>query len=264
MTGKNEPGWQPERPTCVSPLNDLPMILNRRSFLRWSLGTGLGLHSIAPARSRSLVSDGLHPISPERVVVLTDTWEGHDQRLEAFLRASLSKPFDLHSWFGVPMGRHQVAGEKIDPIFRLMREMTDYYGVPHLFPKWATMLAHREALASTGIGHGFGLLHQFQDDGMVQLTNSPVDWWLFLFPQGVRWEAVDDRPVFGMVGQVFPPNHFRLPALKLRTWELSSRVGWQIAKTDGWERIAKLDRLTVAQVVNQAILGGASAIGVRH
>jgi hypothetical protein len=86
---------------------------------------------------------------------------------------------------------------------------------------------------------------------MLQLRNPPVDWWLVLFPGGVEWDAPDGNPVFGMIGHVFPPGP--LPGLKLRTWELTSRAGQDLG-TDDWSWIAGLDRLTAAQVVNQAIL----------
>lgn len=233
-------------------------MLNRRSFLRRSLATGITLPSVAAGatvshacspseferlmamadsldllgrpHSWSLVRDGFHPVSPERVIVMTgqggDGWSSRDHCLEDSLRESLAEPFDLHSWCGSSMGTYHVptilpAG-KLDLTFRLMRVMTDQYRVPHFFPKWATMLAKREALGSTGMGHGFGLLHQFQDDGAVKLTNAPVDWWLVLFPGGIEWDSGDGKPVFGMIGHVFPPDHWNLPSLKLRVWELSS------------------------------------------
>lgn len=260
--------------------------MNRRSFLQNAVATGIGLHGVAlvsateepPSttneferfmakndtldllgrpRSWSLVRDGFHPISPERVIVMSDHggdgWWDRDRRQEDSLRATLSEPFKFVSWWGVPMETYRVPENKLDLIFRLMRVMTDHYRVPHLFPKWATMLAKREALGSTGMGHGFGLLHQFQDDGNVQLTNAPVDWWLVLFPGGIEWDACDDKPVFGMIGHVFPPHHWELPGLKLRVWELGSLAGRHLA----WARIARMDRMAAAQVVNRAILWAA-------
>jgi hypothetical protein len=266
-------------------------MLDRRSFFRWSLVTGLGLHGDAPAgaadkpssepppyspneferivamcnsldvlgrpRSWSLVRDGFHPISPERVIVMSekggDGWSSRECHLEDCLREYLSESFELKSWCGLPMGTYHVPTGKLDLIFRLMQEMTDYYRVPHLFPIWAINLAKREALASTGTGQGFGLLHQFQDDGIVQLTNTPVDWWLALFPGGVEWGAWDGKPVFAMIGHIFPSHHRELPGLKLRAWQLTSCVGRRM-DTDSWARIAELDRMNAAQTVNLAIL----------
>lgn len=251
-------------------------MLNRRSFLRRSLATGITLpgvaagatvsHPCSPSEferlvamadsldllgrphSWSLVRDGFHPISPERVIVMTDQggdgWSSRDHSQEDSLRASLGKTYHVPTL---------LSAGKLDLIFRLMRVMTDHYRVPPLFPKWATMLAKREALGSTGIGYGFGLLHQFQDDGEIELTNAPVDWWLALFPGGIEWDAWDGKPVFGMIGHVFPPDHWNLPGLKLRVWELSSRAV-RAKDTDAWPGIAKMDRAIAAQVVNRAIV----------
>jgi len=269
-------------------------MLGRRSFLRWPMATGLGLRSVLPAwasdkpsfeppyspnefervfascdtfdvlgrpRFWPLVREGFHPISPERVIVIADMggdgWSGRDRRQEDRLRASLSEPLDVISWCGSPIGRSHLAAEKLSLIFRLVRAMTDHYQAPHLFPGWATGLAKREALGSTGMGHGFGLLHQFQDDGLVRLTNAPVDWWLVLFPDGAEWESFDDQPVFGMIGHVFPAHHRDVPGLAMRTWELTYRVAGHVANSlDGgsWARIARMDRIAAARAVNRATL----------
>jgi hypothetical protein len=52
-----------------------------------------------------------------------------------------------------------------------------------------------------------GLLPQFQHDGEVELANAPADWRLVLFPGGIECDAWDGKPVFGMIGHIFPPNH---------------------------------------------------------
>lgn len=163
------------------------------------------------------------------------------------------EPFSVQSWCGVPLGCHRVPESKLDPIFRLMRTMTDYYGVPHLFPTWATGLARREALGSTAIGQGLALVHQFQDDGFVKPKDGSVDWWLFLFPDGIEWEAMDNEPVFGMIAHVFSP-HLDSPGIKLRAWSLATCVGRNIVRSTGgldWARIASMDRPLAAQLVNR-------------
>jgi hypothetical protein len=157
------------------------------------------------------------------------------------------------------LDRQGLARTKFRVILRLMSVLTDYYRVPQRFERWVDFLARREALMSTGFGGGFGLVHQFQDDGPVELSNNPVDWWLFLFPAGVDWDALDGAPVYGMLGHLFPPQHYSLPALKLRVYELAgSLVPRQIAgggKVDApvWERLARLDRLSAARAVNLSI-----------
>jgi hypothetical protein len=208
-----------------------------------------------------LVREGFHPISPERVIVITDRGgdgcSSRDRRYEDTLRASLNEPLDRARLCGMTTSGIHLRAGKLELIFRLMRVMTDYYQVPHLFPNWTAGLAKREELGSTGMGRGFGLLHQFQNEGMVQLTNAPVDWWLVLFPDGADWGSLDDESVFGMIGHIFPPHHRELPGLKMRSWELTYRAAHHIvtdADRGGWARIARTDRITAAQVVNRATL----------
>ena len=197
-------------------------------------------------RCWSLVRERFHPISPERVIVMTEKGGDGCNRLNGSFQKSLPDPFNF------PAGKFAL-------ISRLMQVMTDHYRLPESSSKWATKLAKREALASTGIGCGFGLLHQFQDVGSnVELVNPPVDWWLALFPEGIKWDALDEKPVFGMIGHVFPGHFFKSYGLALRVWELTGRSARNVAQefgTDAWMRIARLDRITAAQVVNQAIVG---------
>jgi hypothetical protein len=262
-----------------------PELVNRRSFLRRSLASGLGLSSPGAAdpgatctptselaesevglteyertianltnldllgrpRSWSLVRQGLHPITPERVVTVTDRggygWYSRDRQRKARLQERL-----IHL---------QLPARKLDLILRLMHVITDHYRAPYLFEPWATGLAKREALGSTGLGYGFGLLHQYQDKSDVGLVNPPVDWWLVLFPEGVDWGSFDEQLSYSMIGHVFPPYHARLPALKLMAYELSSRVGLAVMKLGekptAWRQIAAMDRITAARTVNQVI-----------
>jgi hypothetical protein len=196
-----------------------------------------------------------------------DGWGNRDRRLEDSLRITLSDPAKLHSSCIGRQNKLLVDGHlcavcryplsvilpegKLDLIFRMMRVMTDHYRVPYLFPTWSKRMAEREALGSTGCGYGFGLLHQFQDDGIVGLDNYPVDWWMVIFPEGVDWDAYDDKPVYGMIGHVFP--HL-MPCFALGVYEKTHRAVWEM-KVAGitWERLAKVDRVTAARVVNQAV-----------
>lgn len=197
-------------------------------------------------RDWSLVRQGFHPVSPERVVIMTekggDGWLARDREKDDHLCSRLDR-------LGLPAG-------KLDLILRLMQIVTDHYRVPHLYEPWVMRLAKREALGSTGMGNGFGLLHQFQDDGQVTLTNAPVDWWLFLFPGGVDWDALDGEPVYGMIGHIFPPHHRQLPGLSLRVWEMTSRVARRVMGEEvdpgAWQRLARWNRVHAAREVNMA------------
>lgn len=122
-------------------------MLNRRSFLRWPLVSGLGIAATtSPPRdpsdadilvddyerllarpgsldllglphSWSLVQQGLHPIAPERVIVLTE--RGGDGRASRN-REAQARLRDHMAHLGLHPG-------KFDLILWLMRVVTDHY-----------------------------------------------------------------------------------------------------------------------------------------
>jgi hypothetical protein len=180
------------------------------------------------------------------VVVLTEQrWSGDQHPLTQDLRER------FHG---------KLSAEKVGWIVRLTTVLADHYAIP--VERWAVVMAKREALASTGLGHGVGLLHQFQDflDHPSQgchIANPPVDWWLFLFPEGIEWNDFDGRPVFGMIGHVFESIEpgLQLPAYCLTT-QAARAVAWTGQEMDptAWRRLSRLDRISAAQRVNTAVL----------
>ena len=240
-------------------------MIHRRSFLRSPLAANLGRpiprqragasHNdwaylgrkawryLGVPRDQASLRRGLHPIAPERVVVLTEQrWSGDQHPLTQDLRER------FHG---------KLSAEKVWWIVRLTTVLADHYHVP--LERWAVGLAKREAHGSAGLGHGAGLLHEFQDfhSQDFHIANPPVDWWLFLFPEGVEWDAFDGRPVFGMVGHVFAwlQPVPRLPAYVLTT-QAARAVAWTGQEMDptAWQRLSRLDRISAAQRVNTAVL----------
>lgn len=247
----------PAIPTESSSPNDLEQIVAECK----------SLDILGRPRSWGLVREGLHPISPERVITGCDGWCSRDRIEEEALRATLTDPAKLHAaCVGKPGHDHgpnrckvcryplsvSLPAEKLDRIFRLMRVLTDYYRVPHLFSKWAKSCAHRESLGSTGFGRGFAMPHQFQNEGEVLLTNPPVDWWLILFPEGTNWNACDAEPVYGMIAHVFLNRHSEWPGLSLRVWALTEGIPFGM-KAEDWKRIAKMNRVDAARAINSEI-----------
>lgn len=247
-------------------------MLNRRFFVAGA--AGMALSGIAAAgrgddgmpisqpvdvlgRPPSSALDQIRdPITPDRVVVIDRGRDGQTSDRHKSLKAMLSRPYQVDGVGGQSLGPFQAPGGKLDTIFRMMGHMTHYYRTPRLFAKWSIGLARREGLGSTGVGRGFALIHQFQDDAPVQPKNGAVDWWLILFPSGVDWESFDGEPVFGMIAHVFRPRPFDSLGLKMRAWMLATIVGQQIGASpagDGWSYIARLDRSHAARLVNAAI-----------
>ena len=244
-------------------------MIHRRSFLRSPLAANLGRpiprqragaslndwaylgrkawRYLGVPRDQASLRRGLHPIALERVVVLTEQrWSGDQHPLAQDLRER------FHG---------KLSAAKVWWIVRLTTVLADHYRIP--VEPWAVALAKREALGSAplGLGRGTGvaLLHQFQfqDDRQVRLANPAVDWWLFLFPEGIEWQAVDDQPVFGMIGHVFESHQ---PGLQLPVWVLSNETAGTVMMKGqevdqmAWKRLARLDRISAARRVNDAVV----------
>jgi hypothetical protein len=218
----------------------------------------------------SIVREGFHPISPERVVILDPesrrrlSWNDTDLK-ERIQKVLLQRC----TWCNrlMPYSR-----EKLDLIVEMMDILTTFYHRPDFLEDWATRLARREALGSTGIGYGFGLLHDFQPgywppDGPpeedVRTMNPPVDWWLFLFPGGVDWDSLDEKPVYFMIGPVLS---LRKPGLYLSVMEAISRgvryVCHHRSDVTKWvNELVFMDRIAAARAMNQLLAQGLKPMG---
>ena len=115
-------------------------------------------------RSWSTTQDGFHPISPERIIILDAEHrrqlklanEGIKQRILTRLRQS-------KCWNSPPY-----SNDKLDLIVGIMNNLKTFYQRPETADDradWTTTYAVREALGSCGLGHGIGLLHDFQRMG---------------------------------------------------------------------------------------------------
>jgi hypothetical protein len=146
-----------------------------------------------------------------------------------------------------------------------MERLASHYGRPDLFVTWARTLWGREALGSTGVGLGLGLLHDFQAyQSTVRTDNDIVDWWLVLLPAGVDWRAIDDEPVYSMVGPVMEE---RQPGSYLRVMEGISRSLRHLVLADGFDpsawatRLAGLPAAEAPREVNHVAARGLAAAG---
>ncbi|HEX7378726.1 MAG TPA: hypothetical protein VF278_16515 [Pirellulales bacterium] len=205
-------------------------------------------------RPTSTANDSSHPIAPERVIVLDKgNCRGPALAQHPSLRAELAKPICLNRGHDRPLDYCQLPEAKLDPVLQIMNVMAGYYRSPQLHVRWSRGLTCREALASTGLGRGFALVHQFQDDAAVQTRNDHIDWWLILSPTGIDWASFDGEPVFGMLAHVFPAPQSNAIGLRMRAWCPATVVGHQVGASLGWPHIARLSRPHAARVVNRAI-----------
>lgn len=204
---------------------------------------GCDMRALGVPRRSSLVEEGYHPVAPDRVVILDDA----DLRRLRDRHRGIKRRFSWQEdrwrercqekgWTAAPLP----AG-KLDLCVGLMERLSSHYLRPDLFERWAETLWKREQLGSTGIGYGFGVLHDFQAYGTkVETANGIADWWLVLLPGGIDWHAFDGEPVHYMVGPVMEE---RKPGDYLRVLEGISRGMRNLVRTEGFDPAAWTGRL---------------------
>jgi hypothetical protein len=199
------------------------------------------MHVLGNPRSWSLVSQGLHPFAPERVVVMKQGTFG--DLCGCDLRRQIDKQIEVE--FGHMKGfeKNRFPDPKRESIYWMMDAMCGYYAVPYL-EHWVVGLAGREILASTG-WCGTGIAHQYQRGGEVPVDNPPYDWWLFLFPEGHEWAAMDEQPVFAVFAHVARNN--KSGGLMLPLWALTEAI--QKTVTD-WSQVAQMGRVGACRYLN--------------
>jgi hypothetical protein len=219
-------------------------------------------------RSWSVVSRGFHPFSPGRIVVLR-TGSGHSwwgggygdrcgrparRRIDAQIDVEIDETIQRtrrinpgyepeSSWF---------PDSKRESIYWIMDVMANRYGDRSRFEPWVVGLAGRELLGVEAF-QGCALAHQFQHKGgAVTVECPPVDWWLFLFPGGIDWSALDDEPIFAVIAHVARDSEYASYGPHMRsTWALAERV-WCAVDGD-WAWIARMRRVEAARHLNPLV-----------
>jgi hypothetical protein len=212
-------------------------------------------------RSWSVVSRGLHPFSPERIVVLPSDvdrlrcgggfggWRGTEvrRRIDRRIDEEIEETKRRNPGYEPPEG--WFPDSQRDSICRMMDVMANHYGDRSKFEPWAVGLTRRELLGSTA-AHGSALAHQFQyGGGAVRVDCPPVDWWLFLFPAGIGWSAIDEKPVFGIIAHVARGGeHANQGSAMPPVWCLAGGVLHAVG--DDWARVARMGRVEAAWHLN--------------
>lgn len=202
--------------------------------------------------SWSLVQDRFLPLSPDRVAILPtpngkstygpfDCLRYGDNRVATAV-GELAEEYD-RDW------KTRVSVGKMSVILRIIYEMTTYYQRTDLFRHWASGLAAREHLGSTGTGDHFGWVHQFQRGRGITPVNGTVDWWLFLVPEGCCFDSCDGKPVNLLIGYVFPSPCS--PRLQLEVYLTAKTVG---SLGQSVVAVSQMDRISAARFVNEHVV----------
>ncbi len=199
------------------------------------------MHVLGHPRSWSLVTQGLHPFAPERVVVMRQRnyvdLGGRD------LRRQIDKQIEVEFGHMEGFDKKWFPDSKRESIYWMMDTMCGHYGVAYL-EHWVVGLAGREILASTGRG-GVGMAHQYQRGGEVPVDNPPCDWWLFLCPDGQEWAAIEDQPIFAMITHV--AHHSAVSWTMLPQWALTQGLSRTV---QDWSQIAQMGRVDACRHLN--------------
>lgn len=202
----------------------------------------------------SLVRQGWHPFSPERVVILPHDLEHtlSNQRVKTITAGILRTRPAISGIHG--QQRTQLCQtEKAGYCIRIMKLMTDYYCVPqHLFD-WSRGLIERESLATSRLGIHTGIVHQFQRATQLVTRNAPVDWWLFLAPHGIEFLGCDDEPAHVLVGlAVTRTPWFDGATVELGAYYFMSQLFHPASGID-IRAVSRMDRRAAARQVNSRI-----------
>ena len=199
------------------------------------------MHVLGNPRSWSLVSQGLHPFAAERVIVMSQRTYG--DRCGRDLRRQIDKQIEVEFGHMEGFAKTGFSDPKGESIYWMMDAMCGHYGVPY-FSDWVVGLAGREILASTA-WYGMGMAHQYQRGGEVPVDNPPYDWWLFLFPEGHDWAAMDQQPVFAIIAHVARNN--KSCGLLLPLWVLTEAIRKTVPD---WSQVAQMGRVGACRHLN--------------
>lgn len=142
---------------------------------------------------------------------------------------------------------------KLESINWAIHHATEHYDRPNLFEDWVCELANREAIASTGLDGNFGMAIQFQMRGNVRVDCPPVDWWLFVFPEGIDWARREGQPPHALVVHAcHVPWHVTEGNLMERVWTLAENLGREV---EDRRRVSRMAVADAARHPNRIVLG---------
>ena len=201
-------------------------------------------------RNWAVVRDGFHPFAPERVEVWPSGSRLEFDRCKSSLRREIDRKIE-QLWADRSSHGYPIPGEKRVSIYLMIDRWAGHYDRPDLFEPWVVGLARRESLASSSLGDQCGIAHQFHSTGEVRVDCPPVDWWLFLFPEGIDWACPDGKPTHAVLGHVGRSPWHHVGGFMYRVWGLAQRLACDVGD---WPGVSRMGRVDAARYLNRAIV----------
>jgi hypothetical protein len=149
------------------------------------------------------------------------------------------------------MDLRRLPGPKVDALLQVAVAVTDHYGIGDHLEAWADRIPVQEAFCAQSEGHA-GILSRWQPSDPVPGAGSPTDWWLFLSPEPIEWDSLDDLPVHAVIAHVSNIDFNE----QRRTMSRASRAAWRILREVGetgvWPRLARREPLDAVRLLNAA------------
>ena len=245
--GANQPA------TEYDPKYDIPPVHPEFEEYERILAQTSHLPALGIPRSWSVVREGFHPVSPERVVIMKPGEHWSSNPYKEIGERICGKIRKESLMWGDKAYRDKRSIAKLYLIVELVAQLTNYYRVPELLESWAKGIAGRESLGTTGFGRHFAVLDRCWSP-TVPTTNSPVDWWLFLFPEGVEWESHDDKPIHVLAAHVPQRHWFHSGDQWVYALPLADRSLRRVSDTKGLIRLSRMDRIAAARLLNKTVV----------
>ena len=227
-----------------SPLSDYERVLSETPHMDF----------VGNPRSWTNIICRLHPFAPERTAVFSPIDYHFGDRRGKDVRARIDERIQREHGHLEGFDKRWFPDAKRESIYGIMDRMSQHYRSPALFEEWVVGLAVREMLGSTAYcGMGFAHQYQYCQTG-GRLDCPPIDWWLFLYPEGVDWAALDKELIFAVIAPLAPDRSF----VQWRPGQCSAFTCWHRLSggrcTDsaiGWRGVAHMGRVAACQHLNE-------------
>lgn len=219
--------------------------MDRRTFLQLTAGAGAGLWAAAAFGAVGDRSDSLEieHFQSDHVVLVSQMTAPSPAVIEAIRRRVEG---DKRSWPWATTTSLELPNGRLTLLIKIMRHITGHYRRSDVFADWTLRPVRREELAGTG-SHGVGLGHEFQGQDEFSTRERDIDWWAFLIPEGIEFDAIDGEPIHLIVIPVFGKRGM---TRTIESWAAAIRL----AKYVNPQRLARKNPADATDQLNRALL----------